>query len=196
MNISAVILTGGKNSRMKGEDKSLLKIEDEKIIDIQLDILKNIFDEVMIIGKDYSSISFKVPAYKDIIANYGSLSGIHTALSYAKNEHVFIVSCDMPFISKSFIQLMIESVGIASYDAIVPLHNKGIEPLHALYKKKLLNTTEKLISSGQKRISTLLEYAHSYFICIPSSYDPQHIFFNINNPQDYINARIYAKSIK
>jgi molybdopterin-guanine dinucleotide biosynthesis protein A len=53
--ISAAILAGGKNSRMNGENKALLNIDDIFIIDRQLEVLSKLFNELFIVWKNFEN---------------------------------------------------------------------------------------------------------------------------------------------
>jgi len=196
MNLSAAILTNNYGKRIKGRDKSSLQINGNKIIEIQLDILSKEFSEVMIIGKAVHGISEKIAVYDDINPSEGSLAGIHTALTRTKNDNVFIVSCDMPFLSAAFIRELCDAILSDDCDALVPIHQKGIEPLHAFYNKRLLTTAEALLSKGHKRIRQLYDNKNIRFFNVSLTYDPDTIFFNINTPEDLSKAQIYAERIK
>lgn len=110
MDIGALILMGGKNSRMGGNIKGFLKIKDitflEKIIkdlecfsNIYISINKNFsYEEI----KEFENMGLKVivDEYKDI----GPMGGIYSALKNCKEQYLFITGCDMPNINKYLIE--------------------------------------------------------------------------------------------
>src|SRR4051794_13778353 len=89
---SAAILTGGRATRFGGRDKSALTVEGRTILQRQLDALAGVVDEVLIVGSAH-----------DLVPGCGPLGGLHAALSAARGDGVFLVACDMPYLSGPFI---------------------------------------------------------------------------------------------
>ncbi len=193
--ISAAILAGGKNSRMNGENKALLKVDGISIIDRQLEVLSGLFNEIFIVGKDFDN-GHNLRIVEDIYPDKGPLSGIHTALSYSKSQFVFVVSCDMPFLCADFIGELVFEAGKNNYEAIVPKHDLGIEPMHALYKKNLLKNAESTLMQDDIRIRNMFKGIKIKYFSVNLHYNTEMIFFNINNPQDLQKAQSHAKGIK
>ena len=137
--ISAVILAGGKNTRIQLE-KSLIKIKGDHIIDIQIEKLESIFEEIIIVTQK-EDIIMKFPHLKIIADEFhdcGPLAGIHSALKHSNAEAIFVFACDMPFLSTKIIRKQIAAFNKAKFDVLVPKHSDGIEPLHAIYSKSSL----------------------------------------------------------
>ena len=148
--LSAVILAGGKNSRIQRE-KSLIKIKGDHIIDIQVKILESIFEEIIIVTQKEDIIK-KFPNLKiisDEFQNCGPLAGIHSALKKSNTEAIFVFACDMPFLDTHVIRRQILAFNRGNYDVLVPKHHAGIEPLHAIYSKaSLIYLTECLCNKN------------------------------------------------
>ncbi|MBI4739917.1 molybdenum cofactor guanylyltransferase, partial [Candidatus Woesearchaeota archaeon] len=99
--ISAAILAGGKNSRMSGENKAFIRIGQRPIIEVVIKILEGIFEEIILVTnspEEYKAYEKRATVCRDIVKNTGPLGGIYSALSTAKEEAVFFVACDMPFL--------------------------------------------------------------------------------------------------
>ncbi len=106
--IAFAILAGGKNSRI-GRNKALLEINGKTIIERLLDIGRN-FPQVMIITNHSDEfLGLDAEIYSDIYPCRGPIGGIHSALQNSRYEDVFVISCDMPFISLSTIQKIIDT---------------------------------------------------------------------------------------
>ncbi|MBI5642907.1 MAG: molybdenum cofactor guanylyltransferase [Deltaproteobacteria bacterium] len=153
--MTASILAGGLSRRM-GTNKALIEINGETIIGRAVNLLKMEFNEVNIIANDplaYESLSVRV--YADIIKGAGSLGGIYTALFHARSDYVFVVACDMPFLSVPVIKKMIKALD--NSDAIVPFIGGRRHPLHAVYSKRCMKTIAAMIEDGNLRINSLLE---------------------------------------
>jgi molybdopterin-guanine dinucleotide biosynthesis protein A len=87
----------------------------------------------------------------DILHDKGALGGLYTGLFFASHTRAFVCACDMPFIDGSFIEYMIKQS--ADYDIIVPDYGDGLQPLHAIYRKKSLPSIKKLFEQGKFKIT-------------------------------------------
>jgi len=194
LKISAAILTGGENSRMNGELKALLKIDDFSIIAWQYETLADIFEEIFICGKK-ANYNLQITVYEDEYINCGPVSGIYSALKNVENDYVFVFSCDMPFLNKNMISQMILVAATEKYDAIIPSHKNGIEPLHGIYSKNLLSKVENQLKQKDFRIRQLYEGINIKFFDVYLPTEPEIAFFNINTQSDLNKAKDYAKRI-
>ncbi len=193
--ISAAILSGGKSLRLQGKQKALLNIRGEKIIEKQIDVLSCLFKEIFVVSNNFFlPIPYKV--VNDIYNSSGPLAGIHSALTHSKADAVFILSCDMPFISAEFISELILEYNNCSCDAIVPEHKKGIEPLHAIYSQSIKDKAKDVLQSDDKRIRNIYHGMNVFFYKIRDIYSAEKIFFNINSPEDLEKANDIDKSDK
>ncbi len=181
-NISVAILAGGKNTRFYSENKSFLRLQGKYIIDHQLEILKKIFSEIMIITNEPEKFSGydELLKYPDIYPSKGPLSGIHSALYHLQSDSVFVVAGDMPFLSKNLIKKLID----VSYqkEAVIPVNEKGIEPLHGIYNKSLVRPLGLFLKSSEKlSIRDFLKTTEPSYIEVPGE---SYSFININSPED------------
>ena len=184
--VTGVILAGGESRRM-GSDKSLLPIDGARFIDHTYRCLSALFDEVIIVTNSpalYESIPCsKVP---DIYYAQGSLAGIHSGLCHARHERVFVVACDMPFVDSAVVRHICSRANEG--DVVIPVGERGSEPLHALYSKDCLTAMEEVLEAGRKRIVDFFPQVNVLEIGAPewSAIDPGgRSFCNINTPQEY-----------
>jgi molybdopterin-guanine dinucleotide biosynthesis protein A len=167
-------------------------VNNRSIIQRQLLVLKQFIDDVFTVGNN----TINIPNFKDKYTSIGPLAGIFTALSYARGNYVFVFSCDMPFLNKSLIQAMISTIYDLNVDVLVPLHNDKIEPLHAIYKKSIVDYVENQIKNKQCKIRLLYQWLDVVYFEVDKSYNPEISFFNINYPEDIIKAEVYAKTME
>ena len=81
-NVSGVVLAGGRNKRM-GENKAELKLGDQTLLEIQVQKLKNLgIDDIMISGYETSLEGTRT--VEDIYAGKGPLGGVQACLKVAK----------------------------------------------------------------------------------------------------------------
>ena len=186
MNISGIILAGGKNSRM-GTNKAFLKINGVRLIDNVLGIYREIFDEIIIVTNDpLAYIEFTdAIIVTDIYQEKGALGGIYTGLFYASQKYSFAVACDMPSLDKDFILYMTEQTG--KHDIIVPENAEGFQPLHAVYSRNCLPTVKRLLMADKLKITGFYKEMRLLKITEekikPFNQDGR-LFLNINTPED------------
>jgi FdhD protein len=189
--VSAVILAGGESRRM-GSDKSLLPWHGGRFIEHIHRQLNELFDDVVIVTNS-PSLYTQIPCRKvpDIYYKQGSLAGIHSGLCHARHERIFVVACDMPFLSEEMIRaLCADDRRLA--EVVIPRSEQGLEPLHACYAKSCLPAIEAVLDAGKKRIVgffpqvAVAEMAPAEVREI----DPAGLSFrNINTPEEYFALR-------
>lgn len=136
MKASGVILAGGNSSRMKF-NKAFARITTETVIQIIKKKFITFFDETIIISNEpklYSDLGVKV--YTDIYPRLGPVAGIHSALSHAGNDVIFLLGCDMPFMNMETVAYMLQKIN--GYDSVVPEIKSRLQPTAAVYHRKCL----------------------------------------------------------
>mgnify|MGYP003349625778 FL=1 len=109
MDVTGVILAGGKSRRM-GEDKRFLLVGEATLLDRTVSVMSNLFPEVVIvIAQDSAPLTVAgCTVHRDLIADCGSLGGLYTGLEKAVNRRIFAVACDMPFLNPDMIQWFVD----------------------------------------------------------------------------------------
>ncbi len=186
MNASAVILAGGKSSRM-GFDKSLLPLGQQSMIERIIELIRPLFDELIIVSNKENK--YAIPGVKevvDIFPNKGPLGGIHAGLSAAIHSSVFIISCDMPFFNPQLIQQLF--AGSQGFDASVCKINGRLEPLCAFYNQSSLPYIEACLKRDMCAVHEIFAHLWVHYLTEESIYhtmQAEWVFFNVNTPQDY-----------
>ena len=98
-------------------------------------------------------------------------------------EWNFVISVDSAYVEPGFIQLLITEIG--KFDAVVPVHSKGKEPLIALYHKNSLAEIEKILKSGNFKMHNLLNETKTKFVDVQKWVEKYpKLFINLNRPED------------
>ncbi len=190
-NITGVILAGGKSRRM-GKDKALLKLGDKTLIQHVADILRTVFQRVVIIsdhGCDYQFLN--LPLYPDIYKNSGPLAGIHSALVHSKTESCFITSCDTPYITPELITHIIDSLqridSRESLDICIPSVNGKLHPLCGVYSQRCLSTIQDCLSQRTLRVEDAIKKMNTNVIDITDKFpaSAHQLLININTVEEY-----------
>ena len=205
--ITAIILSGGKSLRM-GTNKSFLKIGDKTVIERMRDLLQSIFKDVILITNvtdDYKFLG--LPTYEDVFRHRGPLAGIHSGLKHSKTNINFIISCDLPLMTKELINYLIEYktdklITIAKADGF-------IQQLAGKYSKECLSPSEKILKEGinnenrdavQKKrkcnVLSLIDLVGAEIIPAESlPFYNEDLYFNMNSTEDY-NLLLNKLSLK
>ncbi|MHC1705352.1 MAG: molybdenum cofactor guanylyltransferase [Tenuifilaceae bacterium] len=180
---TAIILAGGKSSRMRGEDKSLLPINGEPLIQNIYKQLVGHFDEVIIGANDTKKYEFlNLRVVPDVEKDKGPLMGIYSCLKASASNVNFITACDIPVMNLHLIHSMINLS--SSYDIVIPYSkNKGHEPLFAVYNKRVINAAEKILGENGRRIIDLLNYSSYKYV----DFDSGTWYQNLNEREEYLN---------
>lgn len=189
--MTGVILAGGQCERMR-QNKALLVLDSRPIIVHICTVLKEIFDQLILVTNDPLDYHFLgIQVVTDLIPGKGPLGGLYTGLFYASSPFVFAVACDMPFINRAVINYLVNLSG-SKWDVIVPVTSKGFEPLHAIYSRKCLDKIRSQIINGELKISSLYERIRIKAISSAelSEIDPElQSCLNLNTPQEFDRAR-------
>ena len=107
MNYSAIILAGGKSSRMK-YNKEYIKVNDTFLVHNQITLLSSIFDEIIVVSPNIDHYSnFNVKVVQDILTGSTPLIGLHSGLLASTNPYCYVIACDMPYINLDYIKYLI-----------------------------------------------------------------------------------------
>ena len=189
---SLCIQAGGKSSRM-GMDKGLINFCGKSMLQNVLDRLSPLAKDKFIITEKINDYrKFGLPIFQDIYVNYGAIAGLHTGLKNAKNEIVYMVACDMPFVDENLFVYMRKILEVSEVDVVIPLTEHGYEPMHAVYRKKTcLPAVENAIQNQKKRLISWFDQVRVIAVGekIIRSFDPElNAFLNINTPEELITA--------
>lgn len=186
---SGVILAGGKNSRYGGLDKAFLEVDGQAIIDRILKSFQSLFSEIIIVSnklESYPEIYQKYILTSDHYSEIGPLGGIHAAMEASHKPNLFIVSCDMPWVSKEAIEYIINKHAVINSEALIPSFEDKLEPLHAVYsrstKQQLINHIE---TQENRSIRSFLKNIDSHFDSSQELKKYLKSFRNINSPEDF-----------
>lgn len=149
MNFSAVILAGGKSSRM-GCDKALLQLDGQSLLARQIGLVRSIeAGEVFISGrKDANYPAFGCRVLRDRFDDSGPLAGIERALDVSSLPLVLVLAVDMPGMSADLLRRV--AAGCVDGMGAVPRVGGGIEPLAAFYPKSSRKLIAEMLTESRQ----------------------------------------------
>jgi len=186
--LSAVVLAGGRNARMGGLDKGLAPVQGEPLAVRVLRILAPLFEEVILVTNQpgqYRPLAGSAVLIGDLFPGRGPLAGIHAGLARTGGEAAFCLACDMPYLSADFIRRQTEAYLARDCDVLLPRVRGEIEPLHAIYRKTLLDAIERILTDGQGySIRRLYPLVRTEYLELEASSEVVRMFTNVNEPGD------------
>lgn len=196
-NFTGIILAGGLNSRMKGQNKAFLEFDGHTIMERQLELLGSIFPSVMIVSREPKLYKdFDVTTVKDIYDYRSSMTGLHAGLYHMETPYAFVTACDSPFVTEAMIRLIVSETEPQN-DWVLPSYDGHYEPLCSVYGKRCLPHLDALLQAGKVSILELFNLADVKYIpeAALRGADPKfYSFININTPSQLAEARaLYAQ---
>lgn len=153
--IAAIVLAGGKNTRMGGRDKAFLIVDGCTVFERTLAVLRQCFAHIIVVTNHPEKFApYNVEIATDELPSLGPLSGLHAGLGRIRAPRAFVVACDMPFLSPEPIRFLVSRAG--NHDAVVPRWNGDIEPLHAVYAAALRPRIAEAVAAGARAVRDLL----------------------------------------
>ncbi|HMB78543.1 MAG TPA: molybdenum cofactor guanylyltransferase, partial [Vicinamibacterales bacterium] len=119
----------------------------------------------------------------DIVAGCGPLGGLHAALTEALGDALFLVACDMPYVSSRFIAYLLSLAGGA--DIVVPQSDRGYHPLCAVYTRACLEPAAARLADRRLKMRELLAVMRTRVVPIEDIRrfgDPDRLLANVNTP--------------
>jgi len=152
------------------------------------EILSSLFEEIFIVTADKNLfLGFEdIKVAEDLIEGCGPLGGIYTGLKKISQDKGFFVACDMPNLHQGLIKRLLDLSQAEACDAVVPYHGGRIEPLHAVYAKRILPKMEQALKERRLSLTTLLAGCHCRYV-FPTDVELSS-FTNINTPEELAGA--------
>jgi molybdopterin-guanine dinucleotide biosynthesis protein A len=190
--VKALILAGGENKRLPVM-KGFLEIKGRRIIESNVELLKEIFDCVIISTNNPECYFYLgVPMVGDIVKYRGPMTGLLSALITLEAPEIFVTACDMPFIKPELIRYIVDRWE-KRWDAVIPIFDGKPQPLLGIYSKKLVPKMEDSIRKGMRGLREFLKKIEVLYISEDEvrAIDPEgRSFVNINTVEDYERERL------
>ncbi|MGH9758883.1 MAG: molybdenum cofactor guanylyltransferase, partial [Candidatus Acidiferrales bacterium] len=150
--VAGFILAGGDSSRM-GRPKALLEIAGEPIMLRLARLIRNAT------GRDAEIIGTAAPAANGLLIlpddwpGAGPLGGIATALWNSECDWNLILACDLPYLTQDWLAHLIERGRASAADAVIPMNDRGAEPLCAMYHRRGVGPIRAALERGTRKVT-------------------------------------------
>jgi molybdopterin-guanine dinucleotide biosynthesis protein A len=191
-----IILAGGKSRRM-GQDKAFIRFQGEVLIRRIMDRLAGLAEEVIVIApRPQAHLPEDIKTIPDLIPARGPLGGLYTALSAASHPIVVVVACDMPFVNPKLLTYQRDILISQDMDIVVPSSEKGLEPLHAVYRRdSCLPPVHSTLEAGEGQLVSWFQSVKVRILAPKECKAFDHLgltFLNVNTPKELKEAELLA----
>ncbi len=183
--ITAVILAGGKGSRLGGQDKGLVSYKNKPLIQHVLDRIKPQVGQIIINANrnqdDYAK--FDLPVISDELSDFqGPLAGFLTGMRTSKTDYILTLPCDGPDLPDDLVSRLVNELenNQGNNNLVVAHDGERLQPVHALIPTSLIESLEGFLANGDRKID--LWYAQHPMATADFSDKPE-VFFNINTEE-------------
>ena len=157
MAISAIILSGGRATRMNGVDKGLVPLQSKPLIAHVIARLQPQVDEIFINANreivQYEAFGLSV-LRDDNDEFIGPLAGFSLGLQHAKHEYVLTVPCDSPLLPLDLVERLLNAMAASRADIAVASSDENTHPVFCLMKKSVLPSLQAYIESGERKVNS------------------------------------------
>jgi molybdenum cofactor guanylyltransferase len=197
--LTAAILAGGSARRFNGRDKAKVIVGGSSIIERQIHTLRHVTDRLFLVSNNAARhLAFGIPIVGDLVPGSGPLGGIYTAVSVSPTDRTLVVACDMPFLTRSFLEHLV-TAGAGTDDAVIARTAEGLQPLCGIYRQSCAAVFRRRIEARTLKLVDAL--ADVRITEIPPeeliAFDPDGtLFFNVNTPEDHLRAAGHAARLR
>ena len=193
--VSAVILAGGRATRMGGEDKGWVELAGRPLIAHVLERLRPQVDEILInANRSHDRYQALAPVISDDNRDYlGPLAGMQAGLAAARHDWVLFVPCDGPALP---LDLMSRFRAALTQDTELVVAHDGdwLQPVVALLHTSLLPSLSAALAEGERKIDI---WFARHNMAVVSFTDQPDAFINLNSPDELATyeARLLVPAI-
>jgi molybdopterin-guanine dinucleotide biosynthesis protein A len=193
--INGFVLAGGSSSRM-GQDKALMQLGGTPLVLRAAEILRPFVREVTLLAPADRYGNLGLLVMEDKWPDQGPLAAVCTGLLSSRAGWSIFLACDLPLVSREFIQLLVERVRATCADAVVPRTEDGWQPLSAAYHSRCQAAFARAMQDGRRSITSLFDeipvevITPEQMLSVGLSNEE---FTNINTPEDWARVRELSK---
>ncbi len=182
--ITAIVLAGGRGSRLGGQDKGWLEVDGRPLIEQVLAAMRPQVAGVVVSANRnrarYAALG--VPVVADRESDHaGPLAGIAAALARVPTPWAVVVPCDGPCPPPDLVARLARALDQQGGEVAVAHDGRRLQPLHLLLPRRLQADVAAWLASGRRAVLGWLEGRR---VAVADCADVAGAFLNINRPED------------
>ena len=181
--ITAVILAGGKGSRLGGQDKGLVAHQGKPLIEHILKRIEPQVHTVLINANRNQDVyaQYGYPVISDALNDYqGPLAGISAAMKVAATRYILTLPCDGPSVAKDFVFRMLSAINRDASRIAVAHDGERLQAVHALIPVSLMESLDDFLAKGDRKVGL---WHQQHPLSVVDFSDTPAAFANINTEQ-------------
>lgn len=183
--ITAIIIAGGKGSRLGGVDKGLMLYQQKPFIEHILQRLQPQLSNISINAnrnqQQYSRYGY--PVFSDILSDYqGPLAGFVTAMSSINTPYMLTLPCDAPYFPNDLVTRLISTQHQQQSDMVVVHDGERPQFMYALIAVSLYPHLVDFLQQGKRGVG---QWYRQHNMALADFSDQPNAFININTEQQY-----------
>lgn len=153
--ITAVILAGGRSSRMGGDDKGLIEFRGKPMIGYACDVVREKVGKILIsANRNHGAYQTYGEVVEDNLADFqGPLSGISSALNVCSTPYLLVLPCDSPLVTSELIDEIIMKMTASSAEICVAHDGQIMHATFALIRSNLGLNLDEFLASGERKMA-------------------------------------------
>lgn len=194
--VTAVVLAGGRATRMGGQDKGLVTVAGKPMIAWVLEALAPQAGRRLINANRNldAYAAFGCEVVPDTEAGFlGPLAGLAAALAVARSDFVLTVPCDSPLLAPDLAERLHAASLQSGADIAVAHDGERLQPVFALYRREVAPSLATYLAGGGRKIDRW--YAAHSLVEVDFS-DRRESFLNVNDPagREALEARMAPRT--
>ncbi len=179
--ITAMILAGGRGSRMGGQDKGLVELGDRTMIEHVITTLAPQAGALIINANrnldDYQALGY--PVIRDELDDFqGPLAGILAALNTIHSPYLLCAPCDAPGLPADLGQRLGTALLEQQGELAVVHDSKQLQPAFALIPVALRHDLQAYLLRGERKLRS---WCRAHRLALADYSDQPEAFANIND---------------
>lgn len=185
MTFSAIVLAGGASRRMGREKATMVGPDGRTLLACAVDAVRaaGAEDVVVAAGDNLTALAGAVPdgvtLVQDARPGLGPIGGLEAGLRHAGHPWSIAVACDMPTIDPAILRDLVGRADEA-WDAVVPVADGWLQPLHAAYHRRALPALQAALAENRLGLTRALDALNVLRVEAPSGAT----YRNVNTPAD------------
>jgi molybdopterin-guanine dinucleotide biosynthesis protein A len=190
------VQAGGASTRF-GSDKALASFGGKTLLMRTAELVAAVCAEVKIVSSSEAHARSGIAILRDGWPGEGPLGGILTAMGETRrisqgSAWSLIVSCDMPFLTREWLEFLCERASKSAAQVVVPESANGLEPLCACWRSDALGSLEIAFGEGVRKVTQAMKRLPMEVLDEQAwkRFDTEgRLFWNMNTPEDYAEAK-------
>ena len=180
-NVNALILAGGRSSRMQFQDKGLMRLNNKPMVAQIVQRLKPQVKEILISANNNLDVyrQYSECVLEDEFDDFrGPIAGICEGLKMTSSDFLLVVPCDGPRLPMDLAKRMLASC-LKEGSLLATVHDGQFkQPTYSLIHKSLLANAKDFLIRGERKLGLWLKENHATLVDYS---DQPEAFVNINS---------------